>query len=612
MDRKNLTKLSTEPGVYLFKDRVGKVLYVGKAKNLKNRLRTYFSGLASKRVSRLVNPKVQVLLAKAEKVEWIGTGNEVEALLLESNLIKEHRPPFNVILRDDKNYLYIKAPLQDDFPRISLARQVVKDGAKYFGPFVDSKAVRDTVRLVHRIFPLCTGTSQKTGRACLNYHLGVCPGVCLGRADQKDYHRTIGEVIKFLGGDYAEVLKGLRRQMQSLSSAKQFERAAKLRDAILAVERISDKQQAISPDLKLNQDAIGLARELNKTVVALLQVRSGKLLNQQFFVMEAKYESGDEEVLAGFLRDYYKSAPELPKEILLHKNLTEVGIFEKWLSSFSGKKIDIIAPQRGRNRRLVRLAASNAKMRFDELAHKWDIEKKIAEEGLTCIKKLLKLKRLNRIEAYDISNLQGTDAVGSMVVFENGKMDKQQYRRFKIKSVSGPNDFASLAEVLQRRFKHKAGDTKFASLPDLLLIDGGKGQVSTVKKAIGDKIKIIGIAKGSHSASKAKAAPQTQRGYGDDLVFDGKVVILPNNSPAKMLLQRIRDEAHRFAIAYHTALRRKQIRASRLESIPGVGAVTRKKLLKTFGSMAGVKEASLGAIERVVGEKMAERIKNSL
>lgn len=544
MQKPDLKTIPSSFGVYLFKDSRGKVLYVGKAKNLRARLRNYFD--------KQVSPKTKILVEKASKVETQLASNEIEALLLESNLIKEYRPPFNVVLRDDKNYLYIKISILDDFPKIQLVRQIARDGAKYFGPFVDAKALRNTIRLVHRIFPLCTSTSSKIGRACLNYHLGICPGVCLGKADKKEYHQTIGEVIRFLGGDYAKVLLDLRSWMKASAAARQFERAARLRDAIAAVERISDRQQAVSPNLKLDQDVIGLARELNKTVIVLMQVRFGKLLNQQLFVMESKYESGDEEILAGFLRDYYRSAPEVPKEILVPEKISDVKIFERWLGTLTRRKVKILSPQRGRNRQLVRLAASNAKARFSELASRWNLESRIANEGVMKLKRLLKIKVLNRIEAYDISNLQGTDSVGAMVVWEKGQLDKKQYRRFRIRRVLGPNDFASLAEVLQRRFAHETGDEKFARLPDVVLIDGGRGQVNIVSRALkGFSVKIIGIAKGSHSRTKAK----------DELILPGvsRPIILPNNSPTKFLLQNIRDEVHRFALAYHTHLRRKRL-----------------------------------------------------
>lgn len=617
MSKINLKHLPNQPGIYVMKDKAGEVLYVGKAKNIKKRVASYFNKTQK-------SIKTVKLVEKISKIEPMVVGTETEALILENELIKEYRPPFNVIMRDDKNYLYIKISLQDEFPKIQLVRKVLSDGAKYFGPYVKSRAVHETLKLINKIFPLCSG-KPNGGRACMNYHMGICPGVCVGEIDGQEYKQTINQVVDFLSGRYDEALNSMRQKMSHWSEAKKYEKAAKIRDAIRAVKSIGEKQRVITTNLKTSQDVVGLVCELNKAVVSLMKIRHGKLLHSEQYVMESKYESEDAEVVEGFLRDYYSNTQDFPKEVLVSVNVSEPEFFNRWLtkqaghatSSASGRagyKVEVINSSRGRKKQLVDLANRNAKVRFQELASRWRLENKGNADGVEKLRKLLKLKHLNRIEAYDISNTGGTDSVGSMVVFQKGAMDKKQYRRFKIKTVEGPNDFASLGEILDRRFKYKAGDKpddsshsqtgkKFASMPDLILIDGGKGQVSAVKNASkGTKVKIIGMVKGDHSAPKAK----------DDLVIDNKVVILPNHSPVKYLLQNIRDEAHRFAYAYHTHLRRKQVISSVLEKISGIGPVTRKKLIKKFGSMAGVKKASVKEIAEVVGEKKARVVKNQL
>ncbi len=583
-------------GVYLMKDKTGAVVYIGKAKNLKKRLASYF-------VKRDQTPKTMVLVERIRKIDIIAVKTELEALILENELIKKYRPPFNVVMRDDKSYLYIRITTNEDFPRVLLARKVTKDGAKYFGPYASSGTVYEVLKLINRVFPLCTASSFKDKRACLNYHLKICPGVCVGKVKSRDYHKTIDQVVRFLQGNYPSVIRGLKKQMADLSDKKEFERAARIRDGLKAIEAINERQSVVRADLSVSEDAIGVARQLNKALVILLQVRSGALLNQQQYAIDTKYEFNSAEILASFLRDYYAEAADLPKRILLPEPVEDAKALSEWLIKLAKRRIVASVPARGRQRALVRLAQSNAEMKFQQIAGRWRLEKLVATEGVDWLKDKLKLKRLERIEAYDISNLQGTDSVGAMVVWEKGQMDKKQYRRFKIKSVVGPNDFASLAEVLSRRFAHGSGDAKFARLPDVILIDGGKGQVSAVVKALrGYQVAVIGIAKGNHSRTRAK----------DDLVLTSGVVVLLDNSPTKILLQNIRDEAHRFAIAYHTGLRKKRTTSSNLERIPGIGAATRRKLVKAFGSMAAVRRASEAEITEAVGAKLAKRISTSL
>jgi len=614
-------------------DREEKVIYVGKAKDLRKRIASYFKGATShKPLTNGVDQKTRALVERISKIDTITVSNEVEAFILENELIKKYRPQFNVMMRDDKNYLYIRITVNEEFPRILLARKVVRDGAKYFGPYASSGSVYEVLKLIKRTFPLCSATNQITtaslksgrGRACLNYHLKICPGVCIGKVESKEYHKTIEQVVRFLHGNYQLVINQLKSEMQRLSANKEFERAARIRDGLKAMEAINERQSVVKTNLSVSEDAIGVARELNKTMVVLLQVRSGKLLNYQQYAIDSKYETELSEILAGFLRDYYSEAADLPKVIMSPEMIDASKGFEKWLEGVTGKKIKLIVPTKGRQRAIVRLAQSNAEMKFNQISGRWQLEKLVATEGVDGLKKILKLKKLERIEAYDISNLQGTDAVGAMVVWEKGQMDKKQYRRFKIKTVTGPNDFASLAEVLKRRFAYlasekqvaprqarggKLGDTAFAGLPDVVLIDGGRGQVNTIAKVLqGFKVAVIGIAKGSHSRTKARdelilwRPSPSAKAMGD----------LPNNSPTKILLQNIRDEAHRFAIAYHTHLRKKRTTQSGLEKIGGIGATTRRKLVKEFGSMSGVKNATVNDIAKIVGKRLATKIHQEL
>lgn len=606
MTKPDLSGVSTKPGVYLMHDDRGEILYVGKAKNLKKRVSSYWANYPRQAT------KVKVLLEKVARVETIVVQNEVEALILENELIKKHRPQFNVLLRDDKNYLYIRITMQDEFPRILLARKVISDGAKYFGPYTESRAVYGTLKLIKKIFPICSSSQQITSdkinkgrlRACLNYHLGICPGVCLGKVSSEDYKETMRQVARFISGQYEETIRGLRKSMQQASDDRKYELAGRLRDGIEAIEKLTMRQAVVSTDVKNNTDIIGVARYLNKAVIELMRMRGGKLLDSQKFALDSNYETTDEEVLSAFIRDYYGRSEEIPAVVLLPTELEDEQVVGEWLSERLGKKVELVSSVRGARKDLVGMASENAKLHLGNMAIKLGLEKRGNEEGIIELKTILKLDKLDRIEAYDISNTQGTDSVGSMVVFEDGKMNKSQYRRFKIKTVKGPNDYASLAEVLKRRFAHSEG-TNFARQPDLIMIDGGKGQVSAVMKELREiHIPIIGVAKGDHSAPKAK----------DDVVIPGRAepLVLPNTAPAKYLIQNIRDEAHRFALGLHTHLARKRMQESQLEKISGVGAQTRKKLIKRFGSMAGVRLATDVELREVVGKSQMKAIREYL
>ena len=614
MAKPDLSGISTKPGVYLMRDSRGDVLYVGKAKNLKNRVSSYFNGWNSKRREAGANAKTLALVERVASVESIVVGNEIEALVLENELIKKYRPQFNVLLRDDKNYLYIRITMQEEFPRILLARKIVRDGAKYFGPYTESRAVYGTLKFIKKIFPICSSsqsiTSEKINkgrlRACLNYHLGICPGVCLGKVSSEEYKETMRGVARFIGGQYEETIRSLKKEMQEASHDRKYEVAARLRDGIVAIERVGMRQVVVSTDVKNNTDIIGVARYLNKAVIELMRMRSGKLLDSQKFALDSNYETTDEEVVGAFVRDYYDQSDEIPALVLVPVVLEEAPVIASWLTTRLGRKVEVTHPVRGTRKNLIAIAQENAKLHLGNMSVKLGLEKRGNEEGVIQLKEILKLEKLNRIEAYDISNTQGVDSVGSMVVFEDDKMNKSQYRRFKIKTVEGPNDYASLVEVLKRRFAHKSVSGEvFARKPDLILIDGGKGQVNAVMKELGDiDIRIIGVAKGDHSAPKAK----------DDIILPGRAepLVLPDTAPAKYLIQNIRDEAHRFALGLHTHLARKRMQESQLEKIPGVGAQTRKKLIKRFGSMVGVRSATDEQLREVVGESQVKAIRTYL
>ncbi|MDD5606239.1 MAG: excinuclease ABC subunit UvrC [Patescibacteria group bacterium] len=592
--KERLKTISTRPGVYQMKNDKGQILYIGKAKNLKRRVASYFAKDHSD------SPKTRELVKRIADVEMIVVEKEIEALILENELIKQHRPPFNVVMRDDKTYLYIRAGVSDDFPTISFVRRPQKDDAKYFGPFVDARSARRTVQLLQRVLPLCT--AQKVGRPCLNYHIGRCLGVCTGEISVTEYRKVFERVVDFLSGRYGQILKKLELEMQIASGQRQFERAARLRDGIVAIKKIAESQSVVSPSLREAIDVVGVGTRANRSVITLMQVRRGKIMSQMPFVMESQYESTTSEILAGFLRDYYANIDTTPNAILTSEMPKDASLLEKWLSAKDKHRVKIVVPTRGLKKRLLKIASANASAKFEEVAKRLNLETRFATEGIAELKKKLGLKKLERIEAYDISNTQGADSVGVMVVFERGKMINAKYRRFKIKSVVGSNDYASMAEVLIRRFAKKSGDKKFATYPELVLIDGGKGQTNVVAKALGKfKFKLIGMAKGDHSAPKAK----------DEVVVYGQVkpLGLAKNSPAKYLLQQIRDEAHRFALGYHTNIKRKQMRESALEAVAGVGPATRKKLIRKFGSLAGVRSATERELAEVVGEKKAKSIR---
>lgn len=589
-----LQRLPDKPGVYLMHDAAGEVIYVGKASSLKNRVRSYFRGRKSQPV------KTQSLVKNIRDFEYIVTDNEVEALILEFNLIKKYDPKYNVMFRDDKSYPYLKITLNEEYPRIEITRNMVKDGARYFGPYTSVGALNETVRLLRRLFPLRTcrrPAFEQRKRACLNAHIKRCPAPCVGEISREKYQEMVREVLLFMEGKQEDLLLKLNRRMQEYAENLEFEKAAGIRDQVKAIERVLEKQKIVSVDGK-DQDVVAMARGLDEVCIQVFFVRQGKLVGRDHFFLERTDQLSREEVMAVFLKQYYSRAAAIPGVLLLSDEVEDRPVIQEWLTQVRGGRVTLHVPQRGTKLKLVEMVAANALAELKE--HEEDTRKKTMslQEALLELQEYLHLEGLPlRMECYDISNISGTDSVGSMVVFENGSPKPADYRRFKIKRVAGPDDFASLQEVLERRFKPKeprgngsGTDGSFSKLPDLVIIDGGKGQLSAAREVmqqlgVGD-IPTFGLAKQQ-----------------EELFAEGQQepILLPRNSQSLYLIQRLRDEAHRFAISYHRGLREKKLRSSVLDEVPGIGPKRKRALLREFGSVRGIRRATLEQLAQVEG-----------
>lgn len=578
----SLKHLAEKPGVYLMKDAGERVIYVGKAVNLKNRVRSYFQG------SRNHAPKVRVMIDQIVTLETIITGSEMEALILESNLIKKHRPKYNIRLRDDKQYPYLRIDVQDVFPRVTIARQIKKDGARYFGPYTSAGAVHQTLHLLKKLFPLriCKRKiGQDQGRPCLNYHIKRCLAPCDRRVDEATYGQMIREICLFLEGRQDDLVKNLRRRMLAASEQLAFEQAAKLRDQIQALEKVVEKQNINVPHAD-DQDAVGMARSHAGTCVQVFQVRSGKLVGREHFLLEGEAGAEDQEVLTGFIKQYYARAAFIPKEILLPLDIEDRDLIGHWLEERRGTKVHVQIPKRGTKRELVNMAMENAREILEGQEARLQQQEAQSTGAVQELHEYLQLsKEPYRIECFDNSNIQGADAVSSMVVFEGGKPKKEDYRRFKIKTVQGANDFATMQEVVYRRYKDAQ-----PPLPDMIIIDGGKGQLHAAREVL----RSLGLA-GIPAYGLAKEF--------EHLFVDGdpEPIVLPRHSGALYLVQRIRDEAHRFAITYHRQLRRKRNLASLLDEIEGVGPKRRQVLYEHFGSIGKIRRAGTEELAKVPG-----------
>ncbi|MDE3077312.1 MAG: excinuclease ABC subunit UvrC, partial [Chloroflexota bacterium] len=550
--------------------------------------------------------------------DYILVDSPVEALVLECNLIKRYRPKYNVMLRDDKNYPYIKISLDEDFPRVYRTRNYRKDGARYFGPYTSSKSLDDTLRLLKKIFPYRSCNRPMPAEApnplkvlnartrpCLDYYIHRCIAPCIRACDKQEYDAVIEDVQRFLEGRHDEIAKGMQRRMAQAAEELKFEEAALLRDRVRAIQRVLEKQRIVSTGME-DQDVVALARDKGDACVMLFTVRGGKVLGQHDYIMNGTQDEGEAEILEKFVEQYYDAATNLPREVLLHHAIDDMATVANWLRQRRGKKVEVLVPQRGEKRRLIELAEKNARETLQTLKVKWLTDDQKVMAGLTELADYLELDRVpQRIECYDISNTSGTDSVGSMIVFVGGRPKTSDYRRFKIKTVAGADDYASLQEVLKRRFRRAGSEdvTSWSSLPDLIVIDGGKGQLNAAVEALAevgvDAIPVAGLAK----EREELFVPGSQ-----------EPILLPPTSQGLYLIQRIRDEAHRFAITYHRTIRGKSSIRSQLDEVPGIGPRRKKDLLKRFGSVKQVREATVEQIADVPGfsAKLAELLKEYL
>lgn len=568
-----LARLPEQPGCYLFRNEKKDILYVGKAAVLADRVRSYFQKGSDQ------SPKTALLVNEVADLETIVTRSELEALILESNLIKRHRPRFNIVLRDDKQYPYLRLPIKQDFPRLSIVRRVQKDGALYYGPYTPAGALRETLKVIRKVFPLATCEIDIDGqadRACIEFEIKRCMAPCIGNQSREEYHAIVRQVRQFLEGRDRELLDGLRAEMERAAEREAFEEAARLRDRLFSVERTLEKQR-ITQITAVDQDVVGLARQGTATDLQLLFVRGGLLIGRKDFFWPQSDETSDEELVRSAIEQFYNKEGQPPKELLLPTALDDTPLIEQWLSDKKGEAVRIVAPERGTKHQLVLLAEDNARAAIAAHLRNEALDRQATAE----LKRLLRLDQApNRIEGFDISNIMGNQSVASMVVWEDGQAKKSDYRKFRIQTVEGANDFASMHEAVVRRYGH----TEDLARPDLILIDGGLGQLSAalegLKQVGQEHIPIIGLAKA--------------RGEKEERIFlPGRKnpIWLRPTSPATHLVQRIRDEAHRFALTYHRTLRGKALLASQLDEIPGIGAVRRRRLLKQFGSLQHIAEA---------------------
>jgi excinuclease ABC subunit C len=587
MELQQLKALPAKPGIYLFKDKEGKVIYVGKASNLNSRVRSYFGAPSS------LSAKVQRLVAKIQDLEFIVTNSEQEALVLECNMIKKYTPRYNVHLKDNKTFPYLKININDDWPGVYITRRVQKDGAKYFGPFASPGSVRKTLRLIEKIFPFRSCSKQIEGkdkRPCLDYYIHRCLGPCIGAVEKQEYRDVINEVILFLQGKQELILRELNAKMKAAALQLQFERAALLRDQIKAIEAVIEGQR-IAIKLQGEKDVIGLAQNKEQAYVELFSIRNSKLIGQDHFIMEGTQGESPGQIMTSFVKQYYASASSIPRLILLQHPVNEPIVLSEWLGQQRGGRVDLQVPQRGAKKKLVDTAAENAAQRL-ELAQAKEMKPEVIASGLRELKQKLHLPKMpRRIECYDVSNIQGTLAVSSMVILEKGRPKPAHYRRFRIRTVARADDYAMIQETLRRRFKRSLkGEGTWAITPDLVLIDGGKGQLNAaleLRRELGlDSIPLASLAKENEEVF-VPGSP--------------KPVYIPKDSPALHILQRARDEAHRFAISYHRRLRHKEGIASALDNIPGIGPRRKKALLRKFGSIEAIKEASLQELAQTEG-----------
>jgi len=599
-----LKQLPSNPGVYLMRDANGAILYVGKAANLRHRVRSYFAA------GQKLSSKLKRLVARVSDFDFFVTTSEQEALILELNLIKQHRPRYNVRLKDDKTFPYLKIDLNEDWPRVHITRRLEEDGGCYFGPFASAKSIRQTVKMIKGIFPFRSCSKPITGidsRPCLDYYIGHCLAPCIGVVSREEYAEVIKQVILFLKGKQATVVQELKSKMKKAAEALDFEKAALFRDQIQAVEKVIEGQK-IATTVRGEQDVIAFASDKDQAYVQVFFIRSGKLIGRESFVLQGTRSEEPCQVMTSFIKQFYGSTPYIPPLLLLQYPVEDQIVIEKWLQSKRGAKVHIQVPYRGSKKQLVKMVAENAEQGLEQLKIKQLPTPTALAAALAEIERELHLSHLPlRMEGYDISNLQGTAAVGSMVVFDNGKPKPSHYRHFRIKTVSGADDYAMLQEVLRRRFKRLKGDAlapdSWTILPNLVLIDGGKGQLNavlSVMREVGaDFIPVASLAKENEEIF----VPQKT----------GSIILL-RSSPGLQLLQRLRDEAHRFALGYHQKIRKKKTFTSALDTIPGIGPKRKRLLLKQFGSVRAIQEAPIEELAATgsMSRGLAKRIKEHL
>lgn len=605
--RERLDKLPDKPGVYIMKNELDEIIYVGKAKSLRKRVRQYFGsyGKSSKKVASMVS--------KIHDFEYIIVENEVESLVLESNLIKDNLPKYNILLRDDKQYPYIKVMLNERFPRVIKTRRILKDGAKYFGPYPDVFAVNGSIETFERIYPLRTcnlnleNVEEKSYRPCLNYYIGKCLGPCIGNVKDEDYNIMVDEVLSFLSSSNNKLLDKLHEKMMDYSRNLDYENAADIRDRIKNLEYLKERQLISDPEARDDKDIIALAKGIDEVLIQIFFFRKGKIIGREHYMIRDYYNDSYDEIFSSFLKQFYIGASYIPKEIIIEDKPMDAKVLEDWLSEKRGNKVTITVPIKGDKKELIKMVKRNA---LDMIEKYGDKYKKRAESNKLALEEIKNLIGLSdtprRIEAYDISNISGVESVGSMVVFEDGDSKKSDYRKFRIKNVIGPDDYSSLKEVIERRFtrgveeKKRDKNTSFSNFPDLIMMDGGKGQVNAAKEILDKlnlKLEICGLVKDDFHRTRG-------------IIYNNEEYNVDLNSRAYKMIYKIQEEAHRFAINYHRNLRSKTMFKSELDDIKMIGPKRKENLLKHFKSIDKIKNASVEELLEV--ESMNEKSANSL
>ncbi len=582
-----LKKLPRSPGVYIMHDASDEIIYVGKAVILKNRVRQYFQKGTNK------SAKIEQMVSKISYFEYIVTDSELEALILECNLIKEHRPKYNTMLKDDKTYPYIKVTVGEEYPRILLSRDMKKDKSKYFGPYTSAGAVKDTVELLRKLYKVrtCNRSLPKdigNGRPCLNYHIKQCKAPCMGYVSPEEYRSSIDEAVRFLNGHYSDIIKSLEESMLEASEKMEFEDAAYYRDLLSSVRQVAQKQK-ITSENDIDRDIIAYAIDNDDAVVQVFFMREGKLMGREHFYIRVPTD-GSGTLLSSFIKQYYSGTPFIPKELFVSEEIEDNQVIGEYLSMRKGSKVRIVHPVAGEKHKMVELAKKNAAMVLERDREKIKSSERKTIGAVSEIFRLLDIESKNdyRIEAFDISNISGYQSVGSMIVFEHGKPKKNDYRKFKIKTITGPDDYGSMREVLTRRFTHE-GDDKFIRYPDLIMMDGGLGQVNAALEVL-DKLKL-----NIHVCGMVKDDRHRTRG----LIYNGREIPIKPGSEEFLLITRVQDEAHRFAIEFHRSLRSKNQVHSILDDIEGIGPARRRALMKHFASIEDIKNADMDTLMEV-------------